>query len=1141
MAFVKTRKSRLLVGCILGVGLAFLLLWSSASVWGQEPGGRPVNLDVILLIDNSTSMSRGTWETGAPPSDPEGLRIQAAKFLVDYLRANAETLEANYRVGVVSFGGKVSDVISLRLLQDDTVRDSIRLEQIDSTDFGGPLQFALQEFRAKSFGAGNKLAVILFTDGRPKLPGTLLMAEQELLEYFEDLTPLIDELQEGGASLFLLGIGDAQEDRANWTQLIPEDHYTPITNTTELAGVYRHIVADLIGVAVSEGETLPAGRAEIIEIEPYLERVVFSFMRSDPAADVTLISPASDVLTPTIDAADIHHSIYSITSPDAGEWTVLWEGEGQVQYWVDKQYPLVRVALARPVSLVGQPITITASLVRDDEIVVDSDLDLEAEITLPNGDTVIQALSPIDGGGYTGSYKDVEAQGIYTVTAKATIADLPLSVRPIPVAIEIFPLPPLPTPPPQPTSTPTPKAPPTATPTVAPAVTPTATPAIELGQTTMIIGAILMLILAVVGIAWYVYNAYKWRELSKREKNLSDKEEALYERWEESFERKLDKTVDKLKQATSRKRIERILGEIEQTVQVLKYSPLPFAVGILRFFDIKDVDHAEQELQVYARGKNNEKKNAAGIAVFNLLAREETPGILPALYNFIGLGCDSEVLQYAQLGDIHDVPDLPDFEDAGGRQKLDTRDLCRIYSGLLSGDDLRLPRLLAEAEEVFERYGASDILAFHRCIRDSGDLRKEQDVIPIAVPLQLIESTFSEIPQLRPLKDILVQFEGIELSPLRTKDKGGFLDMLEKAQQQLSKLAKEMALPEWRMMVNLFESWRDFIGRELSREETEAKLVVKPVTKWFPNNVGLGDVHVAWVLHNEGPGLIEIEQVALYLGERELGYDTEREVLLCDEERCVDFSLSELAGAELSTGLDLEIAVSLNDMWKRRTERFDKPPFCHPHVGFSAPEIFRRDIEEGLFDRHGELDAIPAKVFQSSDALRQYCLETNLCVHCNQLALLQLLEYSGGDPVFVYALIKGLTEYLNDDAKWERGQPRYVTCADIPAIVEYIVDLDAQDRIAKAWSTFELDEQAVVKALLKSMALQGDEPASEDEIQATLGVEKSIAPVIERLETKGILKERDGRYRLRAKLIEEWHRVRQEREQALESVDLAEN
>ncbi len=480
MAFIKPGRSRLLIGCILGIVLALLFVRSSAYVWAQEPGDRPVSLDVILLIDNSWSMSHGNPVTGVPPSDPEDLRIRAAKFLVDYLRANAEALGANYRVGVVSFGGEVGDVIPLRLLQDDTVREGIQAEEIRRTDFLGPLQFATKEFREKSFGTGNRMAVILLTDGRPNLTD-VPMSEQELLDHFEDLALLVGELQEGGVSLFVLGIGDAQEDRDNWTRLIPPEHYISITSATELADVYHGIVAGLIGVAVSEGETIPAGQTVSVEVEPYLERVVFSFVKNDPAIHIILISPTGVILTPTIEAADIHHSIYRITNPDAGEWKALWEGVGEVRYWVDKQYPIIRVEPIESPSLVGQPITITASLVRNNVTIVDPGLHLEAEITLPDGDVITQVLSSIGEGRYTGSYRGVEMEGAYTATARAFLDDEALSVRPLPVTVDILPLPVVATPTVQSTSTPTPRPSPMPSPSATPAAeqgTPASTPTV---------------------------------------------------------------------------------------------------------------------------------------------------------------------------------------------------------------------------------------------------------------------------------------------------------------------------------------------------------------------------------------------------------------------------------------------------------------------------------------------------------------------------------------------------------------------------------------------------------------------------------------------------------------------------------------
>ncbi|MDY6877154.1 MAG: vWA domain-containing protein [Chloroflexota bacterium] len=1092
MAFNTLGKSRVLSGCFLGIGLAFLLVWPSTRVWGQGPGGGPATLDIILLIDNSPSMSRADPVTGAPPSDPEGLRIQAAQFLVDYLGANAEVLGANHRVGVASFGGVVGDLVPLRLLRGDTVRAGIQAEAIELTNFHGPLQFALRELKAKSVGTGNRMAVLLFTDGRPNLADAPV-TEQELRAYYDDLTPLVDGLENRGVSLFLLGIGGTQEDQDNWMRLIPPDHYIPITSTTELTGVYHDIVADLTGAGASKDQVLPAGQATSIEVEPYLEHVFFSFVKSDPAIRIVLIPPTGVILTPTLRTDDIPCSIYGITNPDAGEWEVFWEGEGGVRYWVDKQSPLIQVEPIEPVSLAGQPITITASLVRNNEPIKDLDLHLEAEIILSGGGVFTQSLSPVGGGHYMGVYEDMQAEGIYTVTAKAVLDDRLLSVRLVPTLVEVSPSP-------EPTKTPMPKV---VTPML-PVIlrhTPISTPAVRLAD--------LILVLIVAGLGMTSWLLHRKSVLSEREKRMRVPAQAL----------------DEVKRATSLGRIEEIVRPIERDTQMLgQYSPSLFAVKVLRLYGIEDVEYAEQELKRYAGSKISAEKEGAGIAVFNLLIREEPRTALPRLYALIRLGCDSEVLQYARRADAHDVPGL---KEADVRQEFRIAKLCGIYSGLLGKDDLRLPRLEMEVMEILARYQARDLLALYECIRDSKRLGKGPGVVPVDVPPLLRESDFAGIPQLRPIRDILVQFDGIGLHPPHTQDNTGFLDILKEAQRQLIELEEdERALPEWYMLAHLFESWRDFIERELSGETTT--LIVKPVTKWFPNNVGPGEAHVAWILHNEGPSSAEIHCITLCLGERELECDTKGDVLLCGDQKRMQFTLGSLADSELQTDLNLTLAVSLSDGWERRTERIS-----YPHRGFTVLEAFRgRVIGEEIVGLLQSNDPLTA------DELRQYCLEANLYVHCNQLALLQLLEYSGGYPLFVHILLIGLIKYLKDGERWKTGQPRYVTCAHVPEIVKYIIDWDLvffSGFVTGTWVAFPVDERAVIEALLESTRLYGSEFVSLARIQTCLGMEKSVVPAVARLEAKGMVEKRQGRYRLRARLLEEWLRARQGRDRALQS------
>lgn len=438
MRLLGHKKRVLIVGFIILVAL--LLVSLSAPVAGQGTDGAPTNLDIILLIDNSRSMSEANPRDPRTPTDPDALRVRAARFLVDYLRADEETLGGNYRVGVVSFGGTVGDFQPLRLLQGDTVRDNIVPEIINYTDFRAPLETALHEFEAKSFGTGNQMAVILFTDGRPQ-PIDEPLTDQQLLEYFADpeLRDTVGAMEAEGVTLFVVAVGAAQLDRTNWTQLIPEEHYIAIDSTTELTDVFHAIVADLTGVTTLMPQVLPAGQETSVEVEPYLEHIVFSFMKSDPTISIVLTAPDGNPLSPTTGGtADAHHEIYSESNPDDGPWTISWQGEGTIQFWVDKRFPTVQVEPIEAPHLLGEPFRVMASLLQNRVPVIDSHLHLEARVDTPEEEEVILPLSGRGDGTYVATYEDVQEEGVYTVTVQAILdGQLLKEVRANPVSVSV--------------------------------------------------------------------------------------------------------------------------------------------------------------------------------------------------------------------------------------------------------------------------------------------------------------------------------------------------------------------------------------------------------------------------------------------------------------------------------------------------------------------------------------------------------------------------------------------------------------------------------------------------------------------------------------------------------------------------------
>ena len=275
---------RLGLAILVATGLLIVVLAPAASVQAQDPPVRISTLDIILLIDNSRSMSLLTESTQQPASDPDDLRIQAGRFLMDYLGVQSTVAGLNHRAGVANFGGRLGQTIPLSALLDDRVRDLIQEEVIDNTDFRPPLQWALNELRSKSFGFDRDMAVILFTDGRPWIDPDTEMTPKELDAYFDPenaepdaLATLLRELHENGVQVYVIAIGDAQEVvEENWTRLILAERYVSLDNMEQLADEYHRLLGDLLGVSSLAAGTLEPGQSADVHIDPFEDTVAHS-------------------------------------------------------------------------------------------------------------------------------------------------------------------------------------------------------------------------------------------------------------------------------------------------------------------------------------------------------------------------------------------------------------------------------------------------------------------------------------------------------------------------------------------------------------------------------------------------------------------------------------------------------------------------------------------------------------------------------------------------------------------------------------------------------------------------------------------------------------------------------------------------
>ena len=425
--------------------LLFLcLLGASAPARGQEAAdpAAPKPLDILLLIDSSPS----SHET-----DPQGLRINAAKFLLDYLQATAQVLRVNYRAGVANFGGRVGDTTPLRLLEGGIVQGEIVSQTISYTDFRPPLDWALRELRARSFGVGNQMAVILFTDGNPQLTSDALTVQQKQA-YFEgqplagdasqlSMPGLVNELREAGVAVFVVGIGEARQDARFWQQLVGADSYRSLNDVGGLSAIYHEFATRLLGAVARPVRTLQTTGSPFREsAPPYLEQIIFSLVKETPAVAATLTDPSGNVVTPTVGGrpGDLY-AIYAIANPAPGDWQIGVNGSAQM--WVDQRLAHLTLEAPQGPQILRQPIPIAARLVRNGQAIADPDLQIGVSVTLPGAAGVVsQATTRTDDGIFTTAFVP-ETAGVYTVTATARLRDQPLAVEGQRLMISAYPAP----------------------------------------------------------------------------------------------------------------------------------------------------------------------------------------------------------------------------------------------------------------------------------------------------------------------------------------------------------------------------------------------------------------------------------------------------------------------------------------------------------------------------------------------------------------------------------------------------------------------------------------------------------------------------------------------------------------------------
>jgi hypothetical protein len=369
----------------IATALLVLLLTSSAAAEAEISKGRPAGIDVILLLDSSPS-TRST--------DPEGHRLTAARFLLDYLYATSELLGVNHRAGFANFGGKVGTAEPLRLVTGEGLRNVFRQEVLPFTDFRPALQFALREFGQDGLGLQRQQIVVLFTDGAPHLPSGVLEGE-ELRRYFGNSSGtdeageasvgmFVDELKEQGGDLFVIAVGDSREAAEGWKTLVPDSHYIELGTTSQLADAYHRIFSSRLGFAFIERHTLGSEKATI-PLRRLVTGATFSFIKEHPGIEVRLTDsegrPAKLIAG---GGPEEFHEVYRVSrSPSETAW--IAEASGSAQVLVAQRQPKLTLDNGSRPHPSGQPLSLRFSLEDEGNPIISGNLRFAARLTGPDG------------------------------------------------------------------------------------------------------------------------------------------------------------------------------------------------------------------------------------------------------------------------------------------------------------------------------------------------------------------------------------------------------------------------------------------------------------------------------------------------------------------------------------------------------------------------------------------------------------------------------------------------------------------------------------------------------------------------------------------------------------------------------------
>lgn len=398
-----------------------------ADITLRLPQPSPPLVDVVLLLDQSGSMR------GPQGTDPQGIRVEAAKYLVASISEKSAE-DAPNRVAIVDFGDDVQPKsANLQPVSPTTgyteVTAKLRVKSMGGTNILAALKSALAGLKAGgTFDQGRKGRIVVFTDGKPEDKRQL-----NLNQYFNELAIFVKkELSPLACELYVIAV-DQRGDiwsacGPHWQAIAGKDNVVRIRSVRELREKFNEVVNDIFSIPNISPDVLTTGRKSF-QVRPYLDRLEFHIFPSTPEMKLRILRPNGSTVNPTSDKDTRQrlfkgYQIISVFDPEAGEWQYeILQGKGRIDVYRNEVPVQMQLVLPKPLHPQGKPIQVIAKFARHSGQPIASErnypLGLSAQIIGPTGPPKnMQFTAPVKGYYYAEPIVPAKMPGLYRIVLR---------------------------------------------------------------------------------------------------------------------------------------------------------------------------------------------------------------------------------------------------------------------------------------------------------------------------------------------------------------------------------------------------------------------------------------------------------------------------------------------------------------------------------------------------------------------------------------------------------------------------------------------------------------------------------------------------------------------------------------------------